>query len=91
MSQTSNPKKPFLVWNKPKASTYCAIAGVMYLDGDNHVQFHGLTEYSDTAEAIRFRDIFGAAVPESRKAYLDKWIKAKLAYDALKASKGDII
>ena len=32
MSQTSNPKKPGLVWNKPKGSTYCRFGGAMFLD-----------------------------------------------------------
>jgi hypothetical protein len=33
VSQTSNPKKPGLVWNKPKPGTYHEFA-VMVLDGD---------------------------------------------------------
>ena len=42
VSQTSNPKVAGLVWNKPKASTYCKFAGAMYLDFENHVQWSGL-------------------------------------------------
>lgn len=51
VSQTSNPKRPGLVWNKPKASTYCRFGGAMYLDDVGHVHWAGLTEYSDGAEA----------------------------------------
>ena len=39
MSQTSNPKKPGLVWNKPKASTYARFGGALYLDDEGHVQW----------------------------------------------------
>ncbi len=41
MTCTSNPKRPGLVWNKPKASTYAAL-GVMYLDEQGHVQWNVL-------------------------------------------------
>ena len=43
VSQTSNPKREGLVWNKPKASTYCRFGGCMFLDEENHVQWSGLT------------------------------------------------
>jgi len=36
MSQTTNPKKPIEVWNKPKASTYVELAACMYLDENDH-------------------------------------------------------
>jgi hypothetical protein len=39
VSQTSNPKKPGTVWNKPKAGTYVPFA-VMVLDTENHVTYH---------------------------------------------------
>jgi hypothetical protein len=42
MSQTSNPKKPGLVWNKPKASTY-HVCAVMVLDDEQHVHLHTLS------------------------------------------------
>jgi hypothetical protein len=43
-SQTTNPKKPGTVWNKPKASTYCKFGGCMFMDENNHVQWAGLAE-----------------------------------------------
>ena len=32
VSQTSNPKRPGLVWNKPKASTYCRFGAALFLE-----------------------------------------------------------
>jgi hypothetical protein len=82
VSQTTNPKRPGEVWNKPKASTYARFGGAMYLDDENHVTWSGLSEYSDTAESVKWRETYGAGVPEAGKAILDKWIAAKQAYDA---------
>lgn len=87
MSQTTNPKVIgrnglTICWNKPKASTYCRFGGAMYLDENNHVQFAGLTEYSEAKDAVDFKNTYGAAVPEAGKAILDYWIKAKLTYEA---------
>jgi hypothetical protein len=84
-SQTTNPKRGN-VWNKPKASTYARFGGAMYLDGDNHVQWRGLTEYSDAAEAKAFREQYGAGVPEAGRPLLDKWVAAKIAYEASKGA-----
>jgi hypothetical protein len=41
MSQTSNPKRPGLVWNKPKGSTYTTLL-VLYLDEQAHVHAAGI-------------------------------------------------
>src|SRR5215471_1630221 len=56
VSQTSNPKRPGFVWNKPKASTYSKFGGCMYLESDDHVTWSGLSEYSTGAEASAWRD-----------------------------------
>jgi hypothetical protein len=82
VSQTTNPKRPGEVWNKPKASTYARFGGCMYLDEQGHVQWSGLTEYTDGAEASAWRDKFATGVPEAGRAMLDKWVAAKLAYEA---------
>lgn len=58
-SQTTNPKKPFEVWNKPKFSTYAKVSAVLYIDGDGHVQTAVLTEYSDLAEIKAFTEQHG--------------------------------
>ncbi len=41
VTRTSNPKKPG-VWNKPKESTYCSLAGNLYLDDNGHIHWVGL-------------------------------------------------
>lgn len=51
-SRTQNPKNGVL--NAPKKSTYSKIAGVMYLDDNNHVKWNSLTEYSEPAHALDF-------------------------------------
>jgi len=84
VSQTSNPKKSGLVWNKPKASTYCRYGGVMYLDENDHVQWSGLTEYSGAAEAAAWREKYGAGVPAECVPLMDKWVEAKRKYEELR-------
>jgi len=81
VSQTTNPKKAGEVWNKPKASTYVKWGAAMFLDGNDHVHWSGLTEYSNGAEAAAWRDKYGSAVPEAGRKMLDKWVSVKLAYD----------
>jgi hypothetical protein len=81
VSQTTNPKKPGEVWNKPRASTYCRFGGAMYLDGEGHVQWSGLTEYTDGTEAVAWRDAYSAAVPEVMRPTMEAWVAAKVAYD----------
>lgn len=86
VSQTTNPKRPGEVWNKPKASTYSLFGGAMFLDENEHVQFSGLSEYSSGAEASAWAEKFGAAVPEAGRLIHAKWVAAKAAYDANRAS-----
>jgi hypothetical protein len=85
VSQSSNPKKGH-IWNKPKTSTYAKFGGCMYLDDDNHVQWAGLSEYSDATEALAFQQTYGEGVPE--RLIMDKWVAAKVAYEAI-CSDGD--
>lgn len=88
-SQTTNPKAGH-VWNKPKASTYARFGGAMYLDGDGHVQWSGLSEYCDGAQAIAWREKYGAAVPEARRKIMNAWVEAKIAYDKEKTGPLDV-
>jgi hypothetical protein len=81
VSQTSNPKRPGLVWNKPKASTYAKFGAAMYLNEEGHVTWSGLGEYSTGAEAKAWLDTYGEGVPEAGRDLLKRWIAAKLAYD----------
>jgi hypothetical protein len=87
VSQTTNPKRPGEVWNKPKASTYSMLGGAMFLDENEHVQFSGLNEYCSGAEASAWAEKFGAGVPEAGRLLLNKWVAAKVAYDANKGEK----
>ena len=82
VSQTSNPKVAGLVWNKPKASTYCKFAGAMFLNSEDHVQWSGLHEYADGAECKAWRDLYGQAVPEASRETMHRWCNTKIAYDA---------
>ena len=84
MSQTTNPKRGN-VWNKPKASTYQRFAGALYLDSVGHVHWAGLGEYSDGAEAVAYRDMFRAGVPQSMLLGLDAWVAGKVAFDRARA------
>ena len=84
VSQTTNPKRGN-IWNKPKASTYYRFGGAMVLDENNHVQFVGLSEYCDGAEAQRFEQQYGDGVPEQARDMLRRWVASKLAYDAARA------
>ena len=90
VSQTTNPKRPGEVWNKPKASTYSLFGGAMFLDENEHVQWSGLSEYSSGAEAKAWAEKFGAGVPEAGRLIHEKWVAAKVAYDANRNS-GDAL
>lgn len=81
VSQTTNPKRPGEVWNKPKASTYAKLGAALYFDEEGHVQWTGLSEYSSGAEAKAWLDIYAEAVPEAGLMMTRRWIAAKLAYD----------
>jgi hypothetical protein len=82
VSQTTNPKRPGEVWNKPKASTYCRFGGAMYLNDEGHVHWAGLSEYSGGEEARKFKDTYGDGVPEAAQSTLNQWVAAKTTYDA---------
>jgi hypothetical protein len=64
VSQTTNPKRSFESWNKPKASTYCQV-GVMGLDEQNHVQWHGLSGYADDSEIAAYREAYAAFLDDT--------------------------
>lgn len=85
VSQTTNPKRPGEIWNKPKASTYVAIAAAMYLDDVEHVKWAGLGAYSTTEEAQAFATLYDTAIPEPER--LATWIRLKTAYEARTAAR----
>lgn len=87
VSQTTNPKRPGEVWNKPKASTYAMFGGAMFLDDEDHVQWSGLSEYSNGAEAKQWSDQYSEGVPEAGLVRLQRWVAAKLAYDGARKAR----
>jgi hypothetical protein len=86
VSQTTNPKRPLTVWNKPKASTYAEFGGAMYLDENEHVQWQGLTQYSDLAACRSYLGTFGAGLSEPALAAATHFIKLKEVFDSEKQS-----
>lgn len=80
-SQTSNPKREGLVWNKPKATTYAMFAGCMYLDENEHVAWSGLTNYTTSAEAQAWLDCYREGLCDLDILRADKWITDKLLFE----------
>jgi hypothetical protein len=86
-SQTTNPKKVGEVWNRPKASTYSRLGGVMICDKSNgHVTWLGLSEYADATKCQEFEDRYGYTLPVAGLEYLHGIIAKKRRYEELKAS-----
>jgi hypothetical protein len=64
VSQTTNPKRPGVVWNKPKASTYTDLR-VLFVDAEGHVQNDGLSfAYTDEDKLDAFVTRYGAALAD---------------------------
>ena len=81
VTRTSNPKKPG-VWNKPKYSTYAALAGNLFLDEEGHIQWDGLSQYSDIPKMEQFLRMF----PENpHKELIEKVIAWRQKREAAKA------
>lgn len=85
VSQTTNPKRPGLVWNKPKASTFCRWGGAMLLADNGHVSWTGIHKYSNLPALVAFRDKYGSSLPLQAQEALAQVIKANLAYEQAKA------
>jgi hypothetical protein len=68
VSQTSNPKVPGLVWNKPKASTYSDLR-VLVLDPTNgHVGNAALGSYASEADIRAFAEKYPQTAAANQKA-----------------------
>ena len=74
VSQTMNPKTGR--WNAAKKSTYATFGGCMYLDENGHVQWGGVTEYSDAKKFLEFITDF----PEADFTLIKDFCAAKLHY-----------
>lgn len=79
VSQTTNPKKPGVVWNKPKASTYTNLRVLFIDDATGHVVNEGLSFYADEAKIADFEAKFGAALTSERDQKELKMLKAMAA------------
>lgn len=87
-SQTTNPKRGD-VWNKPKASTYSRFGGCMFTDENGHVQWTGISEYSDLQEMIDWKKTYFEGLPPEFKPIFDKWLAMKMKFNEQKA-RGEI-
>ncbi|GAA3250859.1 hypothetical protein ACFO1B_43960 [Dactylosporangium siamense] len=71
VSQTTDPRKPGTVWNKPHPDTYDRLT-IMYLNSDDHVKHTGVSEYGVTPEGdawLRLRGILDQLTDEQRRLY----------------------
>lgn len=66
VSQTTNPKKPGTVWNKPKASTYYPVA-VMVLNDDDHVTYSALNAWSAEERISAYETQHAAALTDDHR------------------------
>lgn len=87
-TQTTNPKRPGTVWNKPKASTYCRVSMAIQQDDNGHLSPVALTEYSDLKEYAAFKAAHDAALSDHARASLTYWQDCKAAFDGKQAEFG---
>jgi hypothetical protein len=78
VSQTTNPKKAGIVWNKPKASTYTNLRA-LFLDEQGHVVNEALSFYADAAKIAAHEALFGAAWTSERDQRELRLLKAVAA------------
>jgi len=91
VSQTSNPKKAGIVWNKPKAGTYSKFGAVlMQGDTDGYITYTCLGIYTDAKEARTWFDKNGAFLVEEGRVDVEKWVIAKERYESLRAEGKDM-
>lgn len=71
VAQTTHPKRPGTVWNKPKPETFAAFV-VMYLDDLDHVARHEISYYGLDGEAdtrTRHMGVYEALSEAERERY----------------------
>jgi hypothetical protein len=79
-SQTTNPKKPGEVWNKPKCSTYYPFA-VMIQKGEEagmengHISWEGLSPYDINSKGATFLETYRSGMTEEQVKDLTAIIK----------------
>ncbi len=74
VTQSLNPKNDR--WNKPHPGVYTNIAASMYLDEKGHVEWTGVSEYTNGLETADFLKTFRNA----DRVVLKVWIPAKIRY-----------
>jgi hypothetical protein len=87
VSQTSNPKRPSLVWNKPKAGIYHNGPMVMTRDPETGYINHSVRRLDsfDTANDAQFHlDAWRPYLPNFYIPELERFIIIKHEYDRLK-------
>ena len=83
-SQTTNPKRPGEYWNTPKCSTYCYLAGCMFLDEINHVEWTGLSEYTTFQESLDWYKTYKDGLTPEVLERVEAWLRDKERYEALR-------
>ena len=74
VTQTTNPKKPIEIWNKPKESTYSEMAGNMFLDDEGHVHWDGVGAWTKEVDVLKFI----LAFPDSDMTVLKLYAAARV-------------
>jgi hypothetical protein len=87
-TQTSNPKKPGTVWNKPKAGTYSRVSMAIGQTPNGLLFPSSLTEYSDLDQYAAFVAEHGPALSHHAAASLEYFRSVKAAYEAKRAELG---
>ena len=87
VEQTSNPKRPGLVWNKPKASVYHFLM-VLTLDEKDHIGIAALNAVGDSIEKIdAFAELHAEGLTEAREQNALEFLRAlRRHYDARSAA-----
>ena len=78
VSQTEHPRTKR--WNNPKRSTYSKVAGAMYLDAANHVQYRSVHEYTNEHEALTFAQDFPQTIAADTSKSLLVWASMKAKF-----------
>jgi len=80
-SQTTNPKRVSEYWNTPKCSTFAYLAGCMFLDENNYVQWTGLNEYSTAQESITWYETYKDGLTPELLKRVEAWIRGKRKFE----------
>lgn len=71
MSQTTNPRLPGEVWNKPKGSVYADVAVLLQDPSNGHVCWDSISRYSNPNRFREFRAAYYDQMSDQDKAKFD--------------------